>query len=211
MCRNAHARGVPVIRCRSRWPRVRASTAQGRPWRRHASGRPVGVGPNPKGSGLGPRPRMGRSPVPGVGTNPAQSQAQSVPAKARAQLLASYLCRTLRGVWRQCRLAKYLIYLAPRAGFEPATNRLTAGCSTTELPGNSTEAAWAEPYSKHAGLWPAAIPRAPPSARRPPLAIPTQVAFACVRFLPAMSPFSATGRFVDPGPCLCRRGREGRS
>jgi hypothetical protein len=27
--------------------------------------------------------------------------------------------------------------LAPRAGFEPATNRLTAGCSTTELPGNS--------------------------------------------------------------------------
>ena len=26
--------------------------------------------------------------------------------------------------------------LAPRAGFEPATNRLTAGCSTTELPGN---------------------------------------------------------------------------
>ena len=25
--------------------------------------------------------------------------------------------------------------LAPRAGFEPATNRLTAGCSTTELPG----------------------------------------------------------------------------
>ena len=27
--------------------------------------------------------------------------------------------------------------LAPGAGFEPATNRLTAGCSTTELPGNS--------------------------------------------------------------------------
>lgn len=25
--------------------------------------------------------------------------------------------------------------VAPRAGFEPATNRLTAGCSTTELPG----------------------------------------------------------------------------
>ena len=33
--------------------------------------------------------------------------------------------------------AKSLILLAPRAGFEPATNRLTAGCSTTELPGNS--------------------------------------------------------------------------
>ena len=27
--------------------------------------------------------------------------------------------------------------MAPRAGFEPATNRLTAGGSTTELPGNS--------------------------------------------------------------------------
>jgi hypothetical protein len=27
--------------------------------------------------------------------------------------------------------------LAPRAGFEPATNRLTAGCSTAELPGKS--------------------------------------------------------------------------
>ena len=100
MCRNAHARGVPVIRCRSRWPRVQASTAQGRPWRRHASGRPVGVGPNPKGSGLGPRPRMGRSPVPGVGTNPAQSQAQSVPAKARAQLLACSLPRLAASMHR---------------------------------------------------------------------------------------------------------------
>ncbi len=32
--------------------------------------------------------------------------------------------------------AKSLKCLAPRAGFEPATNRLTAGCSTAELPGN---------------------------------------------------------------------------
>jgi hypothetical protein len=31
--------------------------------------------------------------------------------------------------------------MAPRAGFEPATNRLTAGCSTAELPGNSTSRA----------------------------------------------------------------------
>jgi hypothetical protein len=54
--------------------------------------------------------------------------------------------------------AKSLICLAPRAGFEPATNRLTAGCSTTELPGNSAEAAWAEPYNKRSGFWPAAIP-----------------------------------------------------
>ena len=30
------------------------------------------------------------------------------------------------------------LQVAPRAGFEPATNRLTAGCSTTELPGNNT-------------------------------------------------------------------------
>jgi hypothetical protein len=30
--------------------------------------------------------------------------------------------------------------MAPRAGFEPATNRLTAGCSTAELPGNRARA-----------------------------------------------------------------------
>ena len=30
--------------------------------------------------------------------------------------------------------------LAPRDGFEPSTNRLTAGCSTAELPGNSVQA-----------------------------------------------------------------------
>src|SRR5271170_5407683 len=33
--------------------------------------------------------------------------------------------------------AKRSTNLAPRAGFEPATNRLTAGCSTAELPGKS--------------------------------------------------------------------------
>src|ERR1700683_3800706 len=31
---------------------------------------------------------------------------------------------------------KYLIYLAPRDGFEPPTNGLTVRRSTTELPGN---------------------------------------------------------------------------
>ena len=35
--------------------------------------------------------------------------------------------------------AKSLKCLAPRAGFEPATNRLTAGCSTAELPGNNCQ------------------------------------------------------------------------
>jgi hypothetical protein len=39
--------------------------------------------------------------------------------------------------WGRCRLSIRL-NLAPRAGFEPATNRLTAGCSTAELPGNSS-------------------------------------------------------------------------
>ena len=42
---------------------------------------------------------------------------------------------------------KYLISLAPRAGFEPATNRLTAGCSTAELPGKSL-LAWQRRYNK---------------------------------------------------------------
>lgn len=35
--------------------------------------------------------------------------------------------------------------MAPRAGFEPATNRLTAGCSTTELPGNLRARSLARP------------------------------------------------------------------
>jgi hypothetical protein len=42
----------------------------------------------------------------------------------------------LGGFWRGALSLKSLFLLAPRAGFEPATNRLTAGCSTTELPGN---------------------------------------------------------------------------
>ena len=41
-----------------------------------------------------------------------------------------------------------LMYLAPRAGFEPATNRLTAGCSTTELPGNTAPRCAASAYNK---------------------------------------------------------------
>src|SRR5215210_8387611 len=32
------------------------------------------------------------------------------------------------------RFAGFLEALAPRVGFEPTTSRLTAGCSTTELP-----------------------------------------------------------------------------
>src|SRR3974390_2975909 len=39
-------------------------------------------------------------------------------------------------------------YVAPRAGFEPATNRLTAGCSTTELPGNNAGAKATGPITK---------------------------------------------------------------
>jgi Phage integrase family len=38
-------------------------------------------------------------------------------------------------------LQRSILGVAPRAGFEPATNRLTAGCSTAELPGNSTSRA----------------------------------------------------------------------
>jgi hypothetical protein len=41
--------------------------------------------------------------------------------------------------------------LAPRAGFEPATNRLTAGCSTAELPGNRARALASESAYNKAG------------------------------------------------------------
>ena len=46
-----------------------------------------------------------------------------------------YPCRTYWISAASRASAKCLKVLAPRAGFEPATNRLTAGCSTTELPG----------------------------------------------------------------------------
>ena len=52
-------------------------------------------------------------------------------------LLPRMLPQVIFEVYREGRtLDKCLKSLAPRAGFEPATNRLTAGCSTTELPGN---------------------------------------------------------------------------
>src|SRR5947199_4578696 len=38
--------------------------------------------------------------------------------------------------------------VAPRAGFEPATNRLTAGCSTAELPGTMAGTVKARGYNK---------------------------------------------------------------
>src|ERR1700721_3093211 len=47
--------------------------------------------------------------------------------------------RDFRGRWAGVNRREQA--LAPRAGFEPATNRLTAGCSTAELPGNSSSRA----------------------------------------------------------------------
>jgi hypothetical protein len=47
-----------------------------------------------------------------------------------------------RPIWTASLSLSVWFYLAPRAGFEPATNRLTAGCSTTELPGKSLKLVW---------------------------------------------------------------------
>jgi hypothetical protein len=49
------------------------------------------------------------------------------------ELLSPYLCRTLDGFSERNGAAKSLIILAPRAGFEPATNRLTAGHRFPEI------------------------------------------------------------------------------
>lgn len=38
----------------------------------------------------------------------------------------------------------YFRKMAPRAGFEPATCRLTVECSTAELPGNARRLSWRE-------------------------------------------------------------------
>ena len=40
----------------------------------------------------------------------------------------------LRQLISRFKLNKEFDYLAPRVGFEPTTDRLTADCSTTELP-----------------------------------------------------------------------------
>jgi hypothetical protein len=50
--------------------------------------------------------------------------------------------------------AKYLISLAPRAGFEPATIRLTVECSTAELPRNKAKQSFAsgQRITKPSGL-----------------------------------------------------------
>ena len=41
-----------------------------------------------------------------------------------------------------------ILRVAPRAGFEPATYRLTAGCSTAELPGNMRSSRMSAAYNK---------------------------------------------------------------
>ncbi len=57
--------------------------------------------------------------------------------------------------------------MAPRAGFEPATNRLTAGCSTAELPRNTARTGClARPPANRkpkltAAEWPAFSPQTP--------------------------------------------------
>lgn len=41
---------------------------------------------------------------------------------------------SLAGAWSDFRCREDFEEMAPRVGFEPTTNRLTAGCSTAELP-----------------------------------------------------------------------------
>ena len=60
---------------------------------------------------------------------------------------------------------KSLKILAPRAGFEPATNRLTAGCSTAELPRNIFADAVSNPSVR---LWKAPFAAAKNKATRGP-------------------------------------------
>jgi hypothetical protein len=58
-------------------------------------------------------------------------------ADGEGDALTAHLWRTYGRISGSGPKPKHLIYLAPRAGFEPATNRLTAGCSTAELPGTT--------------------------------------------------------------------------
>ena len=106
-------KGAPVIDADRAGRAVLASTAQGKPWHRHASGRPVGVGPTPS-QGWGHDQEWAGPLCRAWGLT--QRNHTHNPYQQRRELLASYLCRSLRGVLRQCCLAKCLIYLAPRAG-----------------------------------------------------------------------------------------------
>ena len=86
--------------------------------------------------------------------------------------------------------AGFLWNLAPREGFEPPTNRLTAGCSTAELPGKNS----ASPYS-HSG----------PDIPARPVVVTTKSA-------PEAAPGPAAGGAADgrwrPGPESNRRVRD---
>ena len=69
-----------------------------------------------------------------AGGNCGDDQTANQKSNAHATTCLSSATIRSRWVWWS---ASGWTYLAPGAGFEPATNRLTAGCSTTELPGNS--------------------------------------------------------------------------
>ena len=71
--------------------------------------------------------------------------------RARAHVAQRRLCHRFLGS-ENCSCTRTSCGVAPRAGFEPATNRLTAGCSTTELPGNNAELRQ-RPYNKANLLW----------------------------------------------------------
>ena len=59
--------------------------------------------------------------------------------RASTCAMTPFASKQMAGLRHRVRSGMVLEMLAPRAGFEPATNRLTAGCSTTELPGNNAE------------------------------------------------------------------------
>jgi hypothetical protein len=73
------------------------------------------------------------------GNHPEATALSKPPSAAIRRFLVGF-CVPLRTFYqgdRLVQLSNLLKLLAPRVGFEPTTSRLTAGCSTAELPRNN--------------------------------------------------------------------------
>src|SRR6516162_10338714 len=88
------------------------------------------------------------------------------------------------------------LMVAPRAGFEPATNRLTAGCSTTELPGNTAVLVQARRYNKAAPAF-----KAPKGVELPPPGPPPAAS-------PGLRPRNGAAAFGEGPPSRKLHGSE---
>jgi hypothetical protein len=124
--------------------------------------RPLSV-QEPPGSGRAPRAQAGLVNCDGRH----QSQGRDTVLRRRPNQRSGYrMTLTSQGPF----VDLLAIHTTPRAGFEPATNRLTADRSTTELPRNDRSRGLEEPTFRRRRWARGAVPAAaPPQSARDPL------------------------------------------